>query len=79
MKATVLYVSESRKSVTLSVEQKMGPVLNRVSGFIGAPEGHTMEKGEIIDIPANSVVVEKRAVPANGDYPATTMDFLTFS
>ena len=84
MKAKVLYISKSGRSATLSVDQKFGPIVNRVTGFAGLPENHDLKVGSELDIPAAKVSVEERATPEHTDdngvyFPAGTMNHLVFS
>ena len=65
MKATILYLSKSNKSALISVEEKLGPVMNRVSGFVGLPTNHELKVKDEIDIPA-SKVIQKQSVTKDG-------------
>lgn len=60
MKATINYISKSNKSASVAVKQTVGPIEQTISGFVGLPEGHTYEVGNVLDIPAKSVRTEVR-------------------
>lgn len=60
MKAKILYISESKKSATLSVERNLGPITQKVSGFVSLPEGHDYNVGQELEIPATKVSKEIR-------------------
>jgi len=56
MKAKVLYVSQSGKSASVAVNQKMGPIVQSTTGFINLAEGLEPEIGDELDIPNVSKV-----------------------
>lgn len=60
MKAKVLYISESGKSASISVNQQLGPIVQSVTGFVGLPENHNITVGMELDIPASKVYVDVR-------------------
>ena len=59
MEAKVLYISKNEKSALIAVTQKLGPITNEVSGFVGIANGITLEVGQEISIPASRVIQRK--------------------
>tara|TARA_R100001530_G_C4254023_1_gene138644 strand:+ start:81 stop:323 length:243 start_codon:yes stop_codon:yes gene_type:complete len=56
MKAKVLYVSQSGKSASVAVDQKLGDIVQSTTGFINLAEGLEPEVGDELDIPNVSKV-----------------------
>ena len=80
MKATVNYISKSGKSASITVKQQFGLIESNVSGFVGIPEGTTLELKQELDIPATKVVVEQRTSAITAENPvARVFDYLVFS
>ncbi|MAG52623.1 MAG: hypothetical protein CMH62_01535 [Nanoarchaeota archaeon] len=56
MKAKVLYVSQSGKSASVAVDQKMGDIVQSTTGFINLAEGLEPEIGDELNIPNATIV-----------------------
>ena len=56
MKAKVLYVSQSGKSASVAVDQKLGDIVQSTTGFIDLAEGLEPEIGDELNIPRASEV-----------------------
>jgi hypothetical protein len=56
MKAKVLYVSQSGKSASVAVDQKLGDIVQSTTGFINLAEGLEPEVGDELNIPGASKV-----------------------
>lgn len=67
MKAIINYVSPKGKCAILAISTQIGPIVQRVSGFVSLPEGHELEKGAEIEIPAVSVSTEARVDKETGE------------
>lgn len=66
MKAIVNHVSESGKVAILAITTSIGPIQQRISGNVLLPEGHSVVKGQKLDIPATKVRVEQRLAEDTG-------------
>jgi hypothetical protein len=56
MKAKVLYVSQSGKSASVAVDQKMGDIVQSTTGFINLADGLEPEIGDELNIPNATIV-----------------------